>query len=175
MHDEWVDLASVPGLVEGGRLTKGYEISRSGVVRSFRLDRPDVRREIKPGFVGGPRLNMRKPRAMIRLSVEHNAVRVAGRSAGRGVVPVLRARLVAWAFHGPPPSGAMADHIDCNGLNDTADNVRWVSPDESWTREMKRRGMPGYVAARLAARIELLSEEDRSYITAFIQERCPVP
>jgi hypothetical protein len=56
----------------------------------------------------------------------------------RGVTYKIH-RLVAEAFHGPPPfDGAIAMHNDENAANDRANNVRWGT-------QKKNMSAPGYV------------------------------
>jgi len=40
-------------------------------------------------------------------------------------------RLVCQAFHGEPPPGYHADHVDNNTMNNNAENLQWLSPAEN--------------------------------------------
>ena len=79
---------------------------------------------------------------------EAGDVRIAGqkiastRRSTRGYFNVEFAvhRLVAWAFHGPPPAGApVVNHIDGNPSNNAPENLEWVSQRENMLRATRRR------------------------------------
>lgn len=46
-------------------------------------------------------------------------------------------RLVCQAFHGPPPAGYQADHIDSNPSNNRADNLQWLPPTENVAKRQR--------------------------------------
>lgn len=61
----------------------------------------------------------------------------------RGCAPPIRrrvARLVCEAFHGAPPDGFEADHIDGNRINDCPENLRWLSVEENRARRTPPAG-----------------------------------
>jgi HNH endonuclease len=47
--------------------------------------------------------------------------------------------LVCAAFHGPRPDGKVVAHRDGDGLNNSAENVRWATPSENM-QDMIRHG-----------------------------------
>lgn len=48
-------------------------------------------------------------------------------------------RLVALAFHGPPPHGRVVAHFDGNRANNRAENLRWATPSENSADMMRHR------------------------------------
>jgi len=48
-------------------------------------------------------------------------------------------RVVCQAFHGEPPAGYHADHIDGNPGNNWADNLQWLSPAENIAKKRYAR------------------------------------
>jgi hypothetical protein len=56
-------------------------------------------------------------------------------------------RIVAWAFHGPPPPGHEVNHKDGNKLNPRADNLEWVTKSEN-CRHAHRLGLVKYAGRK---------------------------
>jgi hypothetical protein len=75
---------------------------------------------------------------------------VWAKDAGRFIISVRGtsykiARLVAEAFHGPPPfDGAVAMHVDENAANNRPSNLRWGTQKENLNAE----GFLGYCRGR---------------------------
>lgn len=107
----------------------GYEVSDQGVVRSLKSGAPRVMRAA-PGPSHGYRF----------LGLTHE-----GKLHGR-----LVHRLVAEAFLGPQPSPThQVNHIDGDKLNNTLENLEWVTSAEN-NRHARRHGLaPRNTATRL--------------------------
>jgi hypothetical protein len=50
-------------------------------------------------------------------------------------------RLVCQAFHGEPPKGSQADHVDGNQRNNRADNLQWLSAVENVAKRQRKLTM----------------------------------
>lgn len=84
-----------------------------------------------------------------RLGKPKNILKVHFDSEGYGYITLSkfsqtgnfrRCRIVATAFHGPPPFGrGEVDHLNNDPSDDRADNLEWVSREENIARAVVRR------------------------------------
>jgi hypothetical protein len=107
---------SIPGV-------PGYSVSDRGRVKRLRASRGT-----RPGHILTPHLGGRAkcyPTVSVRADGPLKRWRVH--------------RLVAMAFHGPPPTGrSEVAHIDGNPTNNRPANLRWVTPAENAADRVSR-------------------------------------
>lgn len=58
--------------------------------------------------------------------------------AGKGHLAPF-ARIVCTAFHGPAPEGYQCGHLDDNTMNDSPENLKWMSRKENNSAPRKKR------------------------------------
>jgi hypothetical protein len=123
MTEEW---RPIPGHA-------GYEASSLGRVRS-------VDRVIERPHPRNPSLTLRcLLRGRVLALHTHSGTGYLSTGLGAGG-RTLVSRAVAAAFHGEPPEGAEADHINCDRADNRASNLRWLSVAENRARIRRPNG-----------------------------------
>lgn len=153
--DQWLNLrVCAHGYDEDGEIRHTLYCTADG---RFLRKRKDGWREILPTYHSGRKTN---PKA---------AGGNTDCSRMRQCSQLFCHKLVCTAFHGPRPDGYECDHLNCDHLDWTADNLQWVTPEENrrrakYARRLRKIGIsPKWLRHWLLPHIYKLNAEDFDY------------
>jgi len=125
MEERWLP---IPGY-------DGYEVSDRGRIRSYW--RNGQRKGLPKSAPGGYKVSTPRPRALCQDGYGYLICSIKSNSTGRSYPPKVH-RLVALAFHGPPPVGKyMATHINGVKTDNRAANIRWASRSTNYADSVR--------------------------------------